>query len=82
MNIDAPQSQSPQTQVAAPGASTIDEDFVSELEGRLAETLGPIARMLVRRAVERAGTHGELVRILAEELDDPDERAQFTRGLL
>ena len=80
--VFAPASQSPGTQPAAAGPQTIDEAFAGKLEARLAETLGPIARMLVRRAVERAGSHSELVRLLAEELDDPVERSKFTRGLL
>ena len=75
-------SGAPETMAAPAGRSTIDQDFLDQIEQRLAETLGPIAKMLVQRAAPRAASHGDLVRMLAEELDDESERARFTRGLL
>ena len=78
----APQSGTPDTAQVHSSAATIDDGFAGEVEQRLAEALGPIATMLVKRARPRAGSHAELVKLLAAELDDDDERARFTRGLL
>ena len=57
--------------------TTIDPARIEHLERRLGEHVGPIARVLVRKAVARARNEKELREILAQELKDPAERAVF-----
>lgn len=49
------------------------------LQERLAEFVGPLAAMLVRKASRRAVDEQDLVRRLAEEIDDPNDRDRFVR---
>jgi len=60
-----------------PGSSALDPDRVAHFETRLVSRLGPIARVLVRKAASRARNESELCDLLANELKDPKERAAF-----
>ena len=62
----------------APG---LDDEFLARAETALAEYLGPIARVLVKQAAKQAPDKSGFVALLADELSDPDERAQFERSL-
>ena len=55
----------------------LGERALDELERRLAEYIGPIARMLVRKAEREASTTTELYRRLAEHISDKAERERF-----
>lgn len=68
---EAPRATEPQ----APLLSASDLKFV---EVQLAGYLGPVAKILVRNASRKAASPGELVRLLAEELDNDAERRSFT----
>jgi serine/threonine-protein kinase len=46
-------------------------------ERRLAAYIGPLARVIVRRAAESARSAGELCRAIAEVIPDPADRASF-----
>jgi hypothetical protein len=50
---------------------------VEALERELAGHLGPIAKVLVKRAAARASSLDELARLLALELDSEQERRGF-----
>lgn len=52
-------------------------DMVRHLEQALARRLGPIAKVLVRRALPNSQGVEDLVAALAESLPDPAERSQF-----
>jgi hypothetical protein len=49
------------------------------LQDRLAEFVGPLAAMLVRKASRRAVDEQDLIKRLAEEIDDPNDRDRFVR---
>ena len=64
--------------MAEPGAvPQLTGDCLQQLEARLTEYLGPMARVLVKRAAARCHDPGELCRELAERIPDEVERRQF-----
>lgn len=54
-----------------------DESVLSTIERRLAESLGPIARHLVRSEARQASSVEELVETLARRIGKPEDRARF-----
>jgi len=54
-----------------------DDDTLTTAEHELARFLGPMARVLVRRAAARTNDRGELCALLSESIDDPDTRRKF-----
>lgn len=54
-----------------------DDDTLTTAEHELARFLGPMARVLVRRAAARTHDRGELCALLSESIDDPDTRRKF-----
>jgi len=50
-------------------------------EKRLAQYVGPLARVLIKRAANDSGDLGELYRKLAEHIDSEPERSEFLKGL-
>lgn len=55
----------------------LGEDDLSSLVERLAQYIGPVADMLVRRAAGESDTRSELFRRLADHIDDQIERERF-----
>jgi len=54
-----------------------DDETLTTAEHQLAQFLGPMARVLVRRAAARTHDRGELCALLSESIDDPDTRRKF-----
>ena len=83
----------PSVPVATPSASVTPSSLsfpiacgllpaeLAVIESRLAAAVGPIARVLVRRAAAIAPTRSALVSSLADEIDDQRERDAFRRAL-
>jgi serine/threonine-protein kinase len=61
-------------------APPLDDAFIDRVTARLAIRIGPIARIVTRKAAQQAKSRGELVRLVAEHLD-PDARAAFLRDV-
>lgn len=61
----------------APAVKAFPEADLTVLESQLATHIGPIARILVRKAAARSIDHNSLVDALANELDLPVERTAF-----
>ena len=61
---------------AAP-ALALEEAARARLEGLLARHIGPMAKLLLKRALNGARGRRELLETLAGSIDDADERAQF-----
>jgi tRNA A-37 threonylcarbamoyl transferase component Bud32 len=57
--------------------SVWDDATLATAEHELAQYLGPMARVLVRRAAARTQDRGELCALLSENIDDPDTRRRF-----
>ncbi|HEY4029880.1 MAG TPA: serine/threonine-protein kinase [Caulobacteraceae bacterium] len=76
-----PPSETPAEAPEAPRAAALSEDELARVRGELARYVGPIASVLVKRAAPQAASMADLRRRLAENLDDPADRAAFTTGL-
>jgi len=61
-------------------ASSWSASDIAAIETRLAKAVGPIARVLVKRAAASATDRRGLIATLAAEIDDPKAREQFERG--
>lgn len=57
--------------------SALDPVLLSNIERRLANRLGPIARYLVQTSLPTATSAEELCDVLAQRIDRPDDRRQF-----
>lgn len=58
-----------------------DPETLKAVESKLAVFVGPVARVLVRRAAHRTQQLTELVRIVAEALNSEDERIAFLKSV-
>jgi serine/threonine protein kinase len=63
-------------------ASRFPLDVLEQAEKRLAEYIGAVARVVVKRAAVKARDEGELYLLLADEIEDKDEKKAFTRKAL
>ena len=59
---------------------TLDPAAITAAQQALALVLGPIARILVKRAAAEAASTADLYQRLAQHITDPQERAAFLRG--
>jgi hypothetical protein len=70
----------PEPEIPVPdGGVDWPPDMLSTLQDRLAEYVGPLAAMLVRKASRRATDEQDLIERLAEEIEDPNDRDRFLR---
>lgn len=63
---------------SSPGVPPLDPAYVEEITARLAVHLGPIARIVAKKAAQKAATRIEFVRFVADSLGTQD-RAAFLR---
>ena len=67
----------------ASDATTISQKFTAEVlqkaEAALAQYIGAIAKVVVKRAAAKARDQGELYLLIADEIKDPVERKSFIR---
>lgn len=76
----APTGDPARTQSAPSSApSNIDPQTLAKAEAALAKYIGAVARIVVRRAAAKARDPGELYLLIAEEIEDKDERKAFVR---
>jgi serine/threonine protein kinase len=67
-------------QPSAPSAaSNIDAQTLAKAEAALAQYIGAVAKVVVRRAAAKARDPGELYLLIAEEIEDKNERKTFIR---
>ncbi|MFI5232524.1 MAG: protein kinase [Gemmatimonadales bacterium] len=59
----------------------LGQEELSAIQAKLAQHVGPIAKVLVRRAALTAATRGALVTTLAAEIDSERDREQFRRSV-
>jgi serine/threonine protein kinase len=67
------------TQSAPSAPSNIDPQTLAKAEAALARYIGAVARIVVKRAAAKARDPGELYLLIAEEIEDKDERKAFIR---
>ncbi|MDF0732400.1 serine/threonine-protein kinase [Pseudomonas entomophila] len=70
-----PTDHSPPSQTPMP--AELDAAFVQASETRLTYLIGPIARIVLRRALPHASTRQALLHALAEHIPDPAQRIAF-----
>ncbi len=58
------------------GATLSEEDLTLATQ-RMAQLMGPLAHLLVRKAAARALSKADLYELLADNIDDADKRAEF-----
>ncbi len=58
---------------------SFDAGFLTQVEGELAQHLGPIAPVMVRNAARKAASPAELVQLLAADITHDDLRMKFER---
>jgi hypothetical protein len=71
------QSQPKAPPPGAAGAALLEPAGVAELKSALATFLGPLARVMVDRALPSAASVNDLIQQLAAELDTPEDRERF-----
>ncbi|HST02195.1 MAG TPA: serine/threonine-protein kinase [Usitatibacter sp.] len=65
----------------SPTRSAFTPDVLSTAEKRLAQYIGPLAKVLIRRAAESSGNLKELYAQLATHIDSEEERSAFLDSL-
>jgi serine/threonine protein kinase len=63
----------------AKAASRFSAEVLERAERRLAEYMGSVARVLVKRAAMKARTEAELYLLLGDEIDDKEQKKAFMR---
>ncbi|HZE11567.1 MAG TPA: serine/threonine-protein kinase [Burkholderiales bacterium] len=67
------------TPSAPSGPSNIDAQTLAKAEAALAQYIGAVAKVVVRRAAAKARDAAELYLLIAEEIEDKNERKTFMR---
>jgi len=67
------------TQSAPQAPSSIDAQTLAKAEAALSKYIGAVAKIVVRRAAAKARDAGELYLLIAEEIEDKNERKAFIR---
>jgi serine/threonine protein kinase len=66
-------------QSVPPTVSSIDAQTLAKAEAALAKYIGAVAKIVVKRAAAKARDPGELYLLIAEEIEDKNERKTFIR---
>jgi len=74
-----PTSSAGPESVSSAGSVQWPPEMLATLQGRLAEYVGPLASMLVRKAARRAVDEQDLIMRLANEIEDLNDRDRFLR---
>ncbi|HEU5176987.1 MAG TPA: hypothetical protein VFU24_05990 [Burkholderiales bacterium] len=74
-----PASGAPSGHATVGVAAEFSAEILAEAEHRLAQHLGPVARVVVKRAAVKARDQAELYLLLAAEIEDAAERKAFSR---
>ena len=76
---DPARSGATRQQSVPPTTSNIDAQTLAKAEAALANYIGAVAKVVVKRAAAKARDPGELYLLIAEEIEDKDERKAFVR---
>ena len=81
LRSDQPGLDVPSGPVTGPTAMQFEEEELTRLEVKLAEFVGPLAKVLVKKAARNAASREELHRALAAEIDGDREQRRFLRSV-
>jgi len=74
-----PMGDPTQARATQSAPSNIDPRTLAKAEAALARYIGAVARIVVKRAAAKARDPGELYLLIAEEIEDKNERKAFIR---
>ena len=74
-----PASVTPTSPSGPPSGAPISPEILSRAEAQLVQYLGPVARVVVKRAALKARDVSELYLLIADEIEDPAEKKAFIR---
>ena len=77
MPATSAQASASAARVATTPTKAFDPAMLARCEKQLARHVGPLARVLIKRASSDSGNVAELVRKLAEHIDDEGDRQAF-----
>lgn len=77
--VSQPASSPTQTVATALAVARFDAAVLSKAEAALSQHLGPLARVVVKRAAMKARDVSELYLIIADEIEDKEQRKAFVR---
>jgi serine/threonine-protein kinase len=77
-----PTTGTPSGPTEPPSGNRFSPEILGRAEARLSEYLGPVAKVVVRRAALKARDESELYLLLADEIENPAEKKAFTRRAL
>jgi serine/threonine-protein kinase len=77
----APKTATQPTQTGMPTVQQLSSELIEAAQMKLAVYVGPIAKVLAKRAAKMTGNADEFYRLLAENLPDPQERARFLKDV-
>ena len=77
--VSRPTGPSTQNVATALAAARFDPAVLNKVEAALAQHLGPLARVVVKRAAMKARDEAELYLIVSDDIEDPAERKAFVR---
>jgi hypothetical protein len=63
------------------GSSSFTDEIIHRAEKLLAKHVGPLAKMLVRQAVQNAKNHDEFIASLAAEIDSSSKKKKFVAAM-
>jgi len=72
-------STTPSTTVSATSLQRFSVETLQRVEATLAQYIGAVARVVVRRAAQKARDESELYLLLADEIEDKNEKKNFIR---
>jgi len=78
-HLQAPGTTQLTQMTGMPTLLQLGPELVEAAQQKLAAYVGPIAKVLVKRASRMTGNTGEFYRLLADHVPDPQERARFLR---
>jgi serine/threonine protein kinase len=74
-----PTSAGPSGRTSPPSGPPFSPEILSRVEAHLSQYLGPVAKVVVRRAALKARDTSELYLMLADDIEDPAEKKAFIR---
>jgi serine/threonine-protein kinase len=80
-SVASPAVTADHTVVPARARVVFTDTQLATLERKLAQHVGPIARILVQNAARQAGTLDELHEVVARAIDHPEQRSRFRQDL-
>jgi serine/threonine-protein kinase len=77
--LSRPQASTRPTGPSQPVSGRFSAQTLAEVEQRLSQYLGPVAKLVVKQAASKARDESELYLLVADEIENPAEKKAFIR---